>query len=133
MADTVNIEWDFSEITNELEKMGKDIEKVEQTATLKAAQVIKAAVEKNIGRSDANKPGYIHMADDVRLSGLKEDEDGDKVREIYGGKKTGYKWKWLEFGTSKMKGNQFMTKSLEETSEEVKKIIDEELQKQLDL
>lgn len=133
MADTVNFEWDFSEIINEIEEMGKDVEKVESKATLKAAQKVKGAVEKNIGKSNVDKEGYTHMMDDVKVSGLKEDEDGDKVREVYGGNKTGYKWKFLEFGTSKMKGNQFMTKSLEETAGEVEKIINDELQKQLNL
>lgn len=133
MADNVSFEWDFSEIMNEFEQMGKDIGKVEQKATLKAGQTIKAAVEKNLPKSDIEREGYVHMKDDVRLSGLKEDEDGDKIREVYGSKKTGYKWKFLEFGTSKMKGNQFMTKSVEETAGEVEKIINDELQKQLNL
>lgn len=129
----VNFEWDFSEIINEIEEMGKDVEKVESKATLKAAQKVKGAVEKNIGKSNVDKEGYTHMMDDVKVSGLKEDEDGEKIREVYGGSKTGYKWKFLEFGTSKMKGNQFMTKSLEETAGEVEKIINDELQKQLNL
>jgi HK97 gp10 family phage protein len=133
MSDSVSFEWDFSEIMNEFEKMGKDIEKVESKATKKAAKVVKVAIEKNVGRSDINKEGYTHMQDDVKISGLKEDEKLDKVREIKGGKKTGYKWKWREFGTSKQKGNAFMTKSVQETQQEVQKIINDEIKKELDL
>jgi HK97 gp10 family phage protein len=129
----MEFEFDFSEVTQGLEEMAKQLEKVETKATLKAAKIVKSAVAKNVGRSNITKAGYTHMADDVKVSGLKTDEDGEKYREVYGGKNTGYKWKFLEFGTSKMKGNQFMTKSLEETAEEVEQIINEEIKNTLDL
>jgi HK97 gp10 family phage protein len=130
----VTFEWDFSAITKEFENMGKDIEKVEETATKKAANVVAEVLAKNMGRSNIDEEGYVHMQDDIHVSGLKDDKtDGSKVREIYGGKKTGWKWHFREFGTSKEDGNQFITKSLEETKSEVKDIIDAEIQKQLKL
>ncbi|MGD9700677.1 HK97-gp10 family putative phage morphogenesis protein [Acinetobacter sp.] len=126
------VEWDFSEIERELEKMGKDIDKLKANATKKAAEVVKAAVERNVGRSNINKPGYVHMQDDVKISALKEDEEtGADVREVGGGKKTGYKWRFAEYGTSRWRGNQFMTKSVNETADEVKKIIEEEIKKEV--
>lgn len=130
----IEFEWDFDEVMQEIEKMGKDVKKVEGNATRKAAEVVKNAVEKNLPRSDIAKSGYVHMADDVKISGLKEDkETGDSIREVKGSRKTHYKWKWLEFGTSKMKGNQFITKSKLETESEVADIINDEIKKELDL
>lgn len=134
MSNNVTIEWDFSEIIKHFEEMGKDLEKSEEAGTKKAAAVIVEALKKNVGRSDIDEEGYVHMQDDIHVSGLKEDKtDGSKVREIYGGKKTGWKWRFKEYGTSKGNGNQFMTKSLQETDEEIKKIIDDEIKKQLNL
>ena len=130
----VTFEWDFSSIIKEFEKMGKDIEKVEDKATFKASKVVADALAKNVGRSDIDEEGYVHMQDDIHISSLKEDKtDGSKIREIYGSKKTGWKWKFREFGTSKDAGNQFITKSLNETKKEIKKIIDDEIKKQLNL
>lgn len=130
----VTIEWNFTEITKHFESMDKDLEKAEEAGTKKAAAVIVDALKKNVGRSSIDEEGYVHMQDDIHVSGLKEDKtDGSKVREIYGGKKTGWKWRFREFGTSKEDGNQFMTRSLQETKNEVKQIIDGEIKKQLDL
>ncbi len=128
------LEWDFEEIERELEKMGRDVDRLQSRATMKAAKVVKEAVERKVGRSNINRPGYVHMQDDVKISALREDEElGIKVREVRGGKKTGYKWRFAELGTSKWKGNQFITKSKNETAEEVKRIIDEEIKKELKL
>jgi HK97 gp10 family phage protein len=132
VSNNVTFEWDFSNIIKEFETMGKDMLKVEEVATKKAAKVVADALAKNMGRSDIDEEGYVHMQDDIHISGLKDDKfDGSKVREISGGKKTGWKWHFQEYGTSKDAGNQFITKSLAETKDEVKDIVDSEIRKEL--
>lgn len=132
MAD-VKMDWDLEEVMIKIEHMGKDVNKFEKDSTLAAAKVVKSAVEKNLPRSDINKAGYTHMQDDVKISSLKTDKELNKVREVKGGKKTYYKWKFLEYGTSKMKGNQFLTKSIKESKDEAIKIINNAIKKALDL
>ena len=126
MSDNISFEHDFSQILNGIENMVDDVSKIEAKATLKGAKILKESLEKNVGKSTID---HEHIADDIKISALKTDDEGNEAREVKGGKKTGYKWKWLEFGTSKMKGNQFITKSLHETKDEVQSAIDNELKK----
>ena len=129
----IDFEIDFSGITSELEKMEKGIQDVEEKATKKAAQVVADTVKKKLNRSSKNYPGYAHMEDDVRISGLKEDENGNKTRVVSGGKRTKYKWKFLEYGTSRMQGNQFASRATKETEGKVKEIVEAEIKSQLGL
>lgn len=135
----VNIEHDFTKVLDGLEKMGIDLYKLIPNVTLKAAKIIRDAIVRNLPRSEEGvgkklqwkkTSKYIHMQDDVKITSIKTDEETqDKVRHVRGGKYTHYKWKWWEFGTSKMKGNQFMTRSMKETQNTVQAIIDEGIKK----
>ena len=128
----VTIECDFSGLIANIERMGKDIENVAGKATLKAARVVAEKAKENLKRSNLKKypEGYMHMQDDVKISSL-TDEDGDKIRKIGGGRKTGYKWRFLEEGTSKMSGTQFASRTKLETEREVESIIINEIRKVL--
>lgn len=131
----VSIEFNFSEIEKAIEQTGKDVASIEKTATQKAADIVASAVKDNLTRrhygpkDKRSSPEYVHMKDDIHISALKEDEDGDKVREIYGGKKTGYKWRFLNDGTSKMQGTQFADRSVLETEQQVQDTIEKEVEK----
>lgn len=129
----VKLDWDVKDIMDKIEKMGKDATKFESSATMEAAQVVKAHVESNLPRSDVSKIGYKHMKDHVIITSLKEDETLTKVRKVKGGKSTGYKWKWLEYGTSNMNATNFLTKSMKESNKEVTEILNEAVKKALDL
>lgn len=133
MADTVYVDFDFSHISKEFERMKRDLSKVEIRATLKAARVVKESLNQNMGRSNIKDSDYVHMQDDILISALKQDSDDDTVREIYGGKKTGYKWHFLNNGTSNMAGNQFMDRSILETEDQVQDIIEKEIKSELGL
>lgn len=142
----VNIEHDFSEALNGLEQMGAGIHKLIPKATMEAAKIIKKAIIKNLPRSKEDeektlqwkgKMKYVHMQDDVKITCVKTDEETqDKVRHVRGGKYTHYKWKWLEFGTTRTKKGKepshFITKSMKETEREVQSIINEEIKKVID-
>ncbi len=127
----ISIEVDFSEIINRIKQIDADVKKIEDSATLKAAKHVSEKVKINLPRSSrSNKQGYVHMQDDIKISS-KMDEDGDRVRKISGGKKTSYKWRFLEEGTSKMPGTQFATRTAIETQTDVRNIIIEEVRKVL--
>jgi HK97 gp10 family phage protein len=117
---------------NDIEKLGQDVAGVTDKATLKAANVVADRVKVNLKRSRKKSypPEYVHMQDDVKVGSL-IDEDGDKVREVGGGRKTGYKWRFLEDGTSYMTGTQFASRTKLETEKEVEDIILEEVRKVL--
>lgn len=140
MSSNVKMDWDFSDITNKFDNMGKDLTALEKIVTSKVAKVIKLAIQNNLLRSSKDKNqydrnvDYKHMKDDIKISSLKEDKESlDSIREIKGGKQTHFKWKWLENGTSKMKPNHFLTKSMNQTKDEVKSIFNEAIKKALRL
>lgn len=142
----VNIEHDFSKILEGFEKMGISLHKVIPNATMEAAKIIKNAIIKNLPRTKDDeektlqwkgKIKYVHMQDDVKITSVKMDkETQDEVRHVRGGKYTHYKWKWLEFGTTRTKKGKepshFITKSMKETEREVQSIINEEIKKVVD-
>jgi HK97 gp10 family phage protein len=129
---TVNIEFDFSNIEDEMLKMVDDIAKAEERIILRSAQLVRDRMKQKVNVSDINWPGYKHIKDDIKISRLKDDKAGTKYREIYGGKKTGFKWKYLEYGTTKMNAIPFMQPSLEDTELERQRIAEEELRKAIE-
>lgn len=129
---TVNIEFDFSNIEDEMLKMVDDIAEAEERIILRSAQLVRDRMKQKVNVSDINWPGYKHIKDDIKISRLKDDKAGTKYREIYGGKKTGFKWKYLEYGTTKMNAIPFMQPSLEDTELERQRIAEEELRKAIE-
>lgn len=126
---SVDVEFDFSKIDEELKLMVKGIGEAEDKIILKSAQIVRDKMKRKVRVSGINRPGYKHIKDDIKISRLKDDKAGTKFREIYGGKKTGFKWKFLEFGTVKMSPIPFMQPSIDETENEREQIAYEELKK----
>lgn len=129
---TVNIEFDFSNIEDEMLKMVDDIAEAEERIILRSAQLVRDRMKQKVNVSDINWPGYKHIKDDIKISKLKDDKTGTKYREIYGGKKTGFKWKYLEYSTTKMNAIPFMQPSLEDTELERQRIAEKELRKAIE-
>lgn len=125
----VNVEFDFSNIEEELNKMVKDVGEAESRIILKSTQLVRDRMKQRVRVSKISSPGYKHIKDDMKISTLKDDGEGTRYREIYGGKKTGYKWKFLEFGTTRMEARPFMQPSVDETEKERERIVYEELKK----
>ncbi len=78
------------------------------------AKVTKAAVIKNMPVSDVDKPLYKHMKDDVKVT-IKDDQEGEIVAIIGGGKDTAYKWHLVDNGTTDTPAAHFTDKSLKDT------------------
>lgn len=92
--------------------------------------IIKKNVLKNMKfRSGINASSYIHMRDDVKISVKKNRHDMLFV-SVSGGKKTGYKWIFLNDGAIDGRGNvlveatHFMEKSISDANTEIEKEID---------
>lgn len=90
----------------------------------KGVKVVKASVKKNLSRSNIDDPLYTHMQDDVKTT-IKDNDQGDIVGIIHGGKKTGYKWHMLNDGTSHSKATHFVEKSLKDVESDLDAIIDQ--------
>lgn len=131
---SVNIEFDFSNIEEELNGMVDNIVEAEDRIILRSAQLVRDKIKQALRYkvSDINRPGYKHIKDDVKMSRLKDDKMGTKYREIYGGKKTGFKWKFLEYGTIHMTPFPFMQPVLDNTKLERQRIAEEELRKAIE-
>lgn len=126
---SVDIQFDFSNIEEELKLVVKGVGEVEDKIILKSAQLVRDRMKQRVRVSKVIKPDYKHIKDDMKISSTKDDEEGTRYREIYGGKKTGYKWKFLEFGTTKMDAIPFMQPSVDETEKEREQIAYNELKK----
>lgn len=129
---SVEMEFDFSNIEDELKIMAKAVGEVEDSIILKSTQLVRERMRQRVRVSKISSPSYLHIRDDIRMSRLKDDKMGTKYRELYGGPKTGFKWKYLEFGTVKMDAIPFMQPSLDDTENERKQIAYEELRKAIE-
>ena len=129
----ITFEFDLSEITDGIEQMGKDIEKVEKTATLEASRHVAEKLKENTPRSDISKAEYKHLQDNVKVGSLREDKETlDKSRHVSYGKLQ-YKANWLNDGTSKMRGKHHIEKTVNETKNDVANIVNEHVKKELGL
>ena len=104
--------------------VGEDIQR-------ESAKVIKARVvgELNRIRSNINRDGYKHMADDVQIRKVK-DKFGDSITRVSGGKKTGTKWHLVNDGTyGGQNATHFIDNALKNAEPELEAIIDMALSK----
>lgn len=124
-----------ADVQNLLEKM-KDVAEKEQKSVLKRiGDIIKKSVVKNMKfRSGISKSEYVHMQDDVQVS-VKTSKYGKLFVQVAGGKKTGYKWRFLNDGAIDNRGNvlvqatHFMESAINDAESEISKEIDTLLEK----
>ncbi len=95
------------------------------------AKVVSAAVVKNLSLSDVDTPLYKHMKTDVKTR-IKDNDMGDIVAIIGGGKETAYKWHLVDNGTSETQAQHFTDKSLNESESGVDAIMDRAIFKAVD-
>lgn len=83
----------------------------------------------NPSYSDFNESEYKHVVDDITYKVKKSQATGKYYVSIKGGKKTGYKWLWINDGHVMkngqfVRGNHFVDKAEEAAEEGVNQIID---------
>lgn len=140
----VNFEFEDSigGITKELADMELTLEKEENSTLKEMGKVVMKNVVKHMKRSnveaeavkippknyDGSTP-YKHMKDDVKVA-VKTAKAGHKYVVIQGGRLTGYKWKFINDGTTKngrihTRATHFVDSAMEDSNCDIARIINE--------
>lgn len=113
---------DVAEMLNAMKSV---CEKEEKLFLNRIGEIIKKHVRNNMTwRSGIKKADYVHMQDDIKHV-VKKDKNGKMYVRVQGGKKTGYKWRFLNDGAIDKKGNvlvqatHFLEKSVKGSQSEV--------------
>lgn len=112
----------FDEIMMNLEQLGVNVDKAGRTAIKEGAEVVRDALEKNTPKGNYNSKE--HAKDNVVISNIKTNRDtGDKYVTV--GYPASIKWRihMTEFGTIRQSPKLFMTKTINDTQEQVRKTI----------
>ena len=120
--DDNNLGLDITEMMNVMKGV---CEKEERSFLKRIGEIISSAVRKNMTwRSGIKKTEYAHMQDDVQAV-VKNDKNGRLYVRVQGGKKTGYKWRFLndgaitKDGTVLVHATHFIEKSIKDSQSEV--------------
>lgn len=119
----------MDEIFAKLEKMGKEANKITNTALAKAGEYEAAEMEKEAPVS--KKARSRGMAKSIQVSNVKT-KKGIKFVQVSPDKEHFY-YKFVELGTQNMPANPFMARTFAKTKEHLKEIIKNELKKGLNL
>lgn len=112
-------------LLNELDKLGQKGSKIENTALKEAGNIVKESIVKEV----PVKTGK--LKENITVSNVKS-KDGVKKVEVGPGKDEYYA-AFLEFGTTNMNANPFISRGYENSKEEAEKVIVEEIKKGLGL
>ena len=112
-------------LLNELEKLGVAGEKIERIALVRAGEKVKDAIVREAPHRTGN------LKQNIKVSNLKR-LDGGAFVEVYPSKNVFYA-AFLEYGTTKMKADPFMSRGYETSKEDAEKTIEEEIKKGLGL
>lgn len=120
--DDNNLGLDITEMMNVMKGV---CEKEERAFLKRIGEIISSAVRKNMTwRSGIKEAEYAHMQDDVQAV-VKKDKNGRLYVRVQGGKKTGYKWRFLndgaitKDGTVLVHATHFIEKSIKDSQSEV--------------
>lgn len=115
----------MQELLNRLESMGKEGKKIENNALKQAGEVLKEEIQNNAPIDSGN------LKENIEMSNIKKNKDGSYVQ--VGTNDKSWYGKFVEFGTTKMGANPFMSRSFETKKDEVQEIIKDEVRKGLGL
>lgn len=116
-------------LMNRIEDMGKAGTRVANSALKNGAEHVAKAMSDLVQVSSIDEK---HIKDDIKVSNVKT-KDGVKYVEVGPSKKTNWRAKFLEFGTSKMPAKPFMGPAYESKKNEAKEIIKQEIRNALNL
>lgn len=117
----------LQELVDKIEAMGKQGAKVQNEALKKAAEPVAKDMASLVNVSTINE---LHIKNDIKVSNVKT-QNGRKVILVGPGKKTNWRAKFLELGTSRMAAKPFMAPAYEKNKENIKAIIKQKLKEGL--
>lgn len=112
-------------LLNEIEKLGQKGSRIENTALKEAGNIVKESIIKEVPVRTGK------LKENIAVSNVKS-KDGVKKVEVGPGKDEYYA-AFLEFGTTNMNANPFISRGYENSKEEAEKVIVEEIKKGLGL
>lgn len=125
MSTEIKIEG-MQELLAKIEQLGKEGVKIEGQALKKAGEHLK---EQMITETPVRTG---ELRDSIEVSTVKT-KQGRRYVEVGPNKKTNWRAKFVEFGTSKNRANPFMARTYERNKEEIQEMIKEEIKKGLGL
>lgn len=112
-------------LLNEIEKLGQKGSRIENSALKEAGTIVKESIIKEVPVRTGK------LKENITVSNVKS-KDGVKKVEVGPGKDAYYA-AFLEFGTTNMNANPFISRGYENSKEEAEKVIVEEIKKGLGL
>lgn len=112
-------------LLNEIDKLGSVGDKIKKLALVKAGEKVKDAIISEAPHRTGN------LKKNIKVSKLKT-KDGMDFVEVYPSKDAFYA-PFVEFGTTKVKANPFMSRGYESSSSEAEELIIQEIKKELGL
>ena len=112
-------------LLNEIEKLGQKGSRIENSALKEAGTIVKESIIKEVPVRTGK------LKENITVSNVKS-KDGVKKVEVGPGKDEYYA-AFLEFGTTNMNANPFISRGYENSKEEAEKVIVEEIKKGLGL
>ncbi|MDV2683804.1 HK97 gp10 family phage protein [Alkalihalophilus lindianensis] len=123
----------FEEVLKNLSDFGNGYKRVEGRAVKAGATIVLERMKQEVPVSDINGESYVHIRDDLGMSGIRRVREGTAIVLVGPGKKTAWRAKFLEFGTIKMPPNAFISRASSLSRLLVKVAIMSELKKGLKL
>ena len=113
MASGMEIEG-IDELISKLNSMGQNVSKLEKDILEYASEPLAKEMKNLVHVSGKHAAYYKHIRDDIQISKVQE-KDGVKFIEVGPGKKTNWRAKFLEWGTSKMSAHPFAQPAFEKS------------------
>lgn len=120
----------IDQMIHRLNQLGSGASRAENKALHAGADVLKATMERN-APGPSNKTGRPHLKDNIVKSRVKT-QQGAKLIQVGPGKKTFWSI-FLEFGTTKMTPQPFVERSVDESGQQVLRVMARTLRDELRL
>ena len=124
----INVEG-MDELISRLASAGRNVDIAIDDALKEVAENIKDEMQKLVPVSDIN---HLHIKDDIKVSDIIGEGTGKKI-SVGPSKKTSWRAKFIEFGTSKIKESPFIEPAHLNTKAENMEIIKQKIREALEI
>lgn len=118
----------FEAFQKRIDEMGRKGGRAENASLRAGAAILQQAVINNVNRSSENHP---HIKDHIAISRVTNNLYGEKAIKVGPDKEVAWRFKFLEFGTSKMQAQAPLSNASDESQGDVGAAISEVLKREL--